>query len=79
MTFFLIGLVVGLAIGVSAAVFYFRSVLRRVRVAERRLRDSERLAYLGTLAGGLAHEIKNPLSTLHLNLQLLEEDLVGTQ
>ena len=30
---------------------------------------------LGTLTGGLAHEIKNPLSTVLLNLQLLQEDL----
>ena len=28
-----------------------------------------------TLTGGLAHEIKNPLSTVQLNLQLLKEDL----
>jgi signal transduction histidine kinase len=33
------------------------------------------LAELGTLTGGLAHEIKNPLSTISLNLQLLREDL----
>jgi two-component system, NtrC family, sensor histidine kinase HydH len=33
-----------------------------------------RLAYLGALAGGLAHEIKNPLSTIALNLGLLRED-----
>ena len=30
--------------------------------------------YIATLAGSLAHEIKNPLSTIKLNLQLLEED-----
>lgn len=35
----------------------------------------KRLAYLGTLAGGLAHEIKNPLSTISINLALLREDL----
>ncbi|MBI2195214.1 MAG: two-component sensor histidine kinase [Planctomycetes bacterium] len=35
---------------------------------------NERLAYLGALAGGLAHEIRNPLSTINLNLQLLLED-----
>jgi signal transduction histidine kinase len=33
-----------------------------------------RLAYLGALAGGLAHEIKNPLSTIALQLGLLRED-----
>jgi signal transduction histidine kinase len=30
--------------------------------------------YVAALAGGLAHEIKNPLSTINLNLQLLEEE-----
>jgi signal transduction histidine kinase len=42
---------------------------------QRRARQAERLAELGTLTGGLAHEIKNPLSTVQLNLQLLREDL----
>ncbi len=35
---------------------------------------SERVALLSRLAGGLAHEIKNPLSTMSINLALLEED-----
>jgi two-component system, NtrC family, sensor histidine kinase HydH len=42
-------------------------------------RDNERLqsqyAEIATLAGGLAHEIRNPLSTMALNLDLLAEDL----
>src|SRR5260370_15974710 len=42
---------------------------------QQRARQAERLAELGTLTGGLAHEIKNPLSTVQLNLQLLQEDL----
>jgi signal transduction histidine kinase len=37
--------------------------------------NQERLAFLGTLAGGLAHEIKNPLSTMTITLGLLREDL----
>ncbi len=46
-------------------------------------RESERefrlhqLAKLGELAGGLAHELKNPLSTIKLNLQLLQEDIAA--
>jgi signal transduction histidine kinase len=48
---------------------------RRFVRLERRAQQAERLAELGTLTGGLAHEIKNPLSTVQLNLQLLREDL----
>lgn len=33
------------------------------------------MAYVGTLASGLAHEIRSPLNSLNLNMQLLEEDL----
>ncbi len=35
---------------------------------------AEQLAELAALTGGLAHEIRNPLSTLKVNLQLLDED-----
>ena len=35
--------------------------------------------WLTSLAGGLIHEIKNPLSTLNINLQLLKEDLSGAE
>jgi two-component system sensor histidine kinase HydH len=34
---------------------------------------------IAALAGGLAHEIRNPLSTISLNLDLLMEDLAGMQ
>jgi len=52
-----------------------RRAKRRARDSQRRARDAEHLAYIGTLTGGLAHEIRNPLSTLQLNVQLLREDL----
>ncbi len=35
----------------------------------------EQYAEIATLAGGLAHEIRNPLSTIRLNLELLDEEL----
>ena len=34
-------------------------------------------AEIATLAGGLAHEVRNPLSTIQMNLELLAEDLEG--
>jgi signal transduction histidine kinase len=34
---------------------------------------------LAALAGGLAHEIRNPLSTIRLNMELLAEDLANPQ
>lgn len=38
---------------------------------------ASRLAYVGTLASGLAHEIRSPLSSIKLNLDLLREKLSG--
>jgi two-component system, NtrC family, sensor histidine kinase HydH len=46
----------------------------RVRDAEERARHAEQRAEAAQLAGGLIHEIKNPLNTLSMNLQLLAED-----
>ncbi|HVX83232.1 MAG TPA: ATP-binding protein [Phycisphaerae bacterium] len=50
---------------------------RRMRREHERLARLDQLAEMGKLAAGLAHELKNPLSTLKLNLQLLEEDLAA--
>ena len=40
-----------------------------------RERFQAQYAEIATLAGGLAHEIRNPLSTIGMNLELLAEDL----
>lgn len=40
-----------------------------------RQRLLDQYAEIATLAGALAHEIKNPLSTMSMNLELLAEDL----
>jgi signal transduction histidine kinase len=67
----------GVALGAIGMLPVLRALLRRgelrARQAERRARDAERLAELGAMTGGLAHEIKNPLSTIGLNAQLLAE------
>lgn len=69
----LLGLALGaLAMGVFARIRAERT-LARVRDAEARARSAERMAELGAMTGGLAHEIKNPLSSIGLNAQLLAE------
>jgi two-component system sensor histidine kinase PilS (NtrC family) len=45
------------------------------RAAEQRAKRMERLAAVGEMAAGLAHEIKNPLAALTGSIQLLKEDL----
>ena len=55
------------------------ALLRRGQRLEAQAVEAERLAYLGTLAAGLAHEIRNPLNSLNLNMQMLEEDLTRPQ
>ncbi|MGB9624927.1 MAG: sensor histidine kinase [Phycisphaerae bacterium] len=59
----------GLAVG-------WRFGLRRNRTADLQKTNAanEQVIEISTLAGGLAHEIRNPLSTLKVNLQLLGED-----
>lgn len=60
---------------VAVAVVLLSILIRRGERLEQQATEAERLAYVGTLAAGLAHEIRNPLNSLNLNMQLLEEDL----
>jgi len=56
------------------AVLHLRDVTQQLWL-EQRMRRMERFMGLGTLAAGLHHEIKNPLSALSLHVQLMEESL----
>lgn len=42
---------------------------------ERQLVQADKMASLGTLAAGIAHEIRNPMATINLNTQILLRDL----
>ena len=72
---FWLGLCAGVLLTIPLIFLVSRRTARRVKKLEMQARAAERLAELGTLTGGLAHEIKNPLSTVALNLQLLGETL----
>lgn len=78
MVLFLWGLLGGWLSGLVIYSILARRARRRYTLLQQRTARAERLAELGALTGGLAHEIKNPLSTVQLNLQLLQEDLVAS-
>jgi signal transduction histidine kinase len=46
-----------------------------LRTMEQRLLQSERLATVGRFASQIAHEIRNPLNSISLNIELLEDEL----
>ena len=45
--------------------------ITEIKALEEKLRQADRLAALGTISAGLAHEIKNPLSAIKTFVQLL--------
>ncbi len=50
-------------------------LIQRTRRLEAQRFEAEEMAALGALAANLAHEIRNPLNAINLNLELLGEDL----
>lgn len=63
------------AVLLVASFLLVATLLRRSQRLEEQAAESERMAYIGTLASGLAHEIRNPLNSVNLNMQMLEEEI----
>ena len=57
--------------GQPAVLAFARDVTER-RAIQRRMVEADRLAAIGTLAAGVAHEINNPLTYTQLNAQRIE-------
>jgi len=53
----------------------FNAMTRRLRDTLRALAERESLAAVGEFAASLAHEVRNPLSSIRLDLQMVREDL----
>jgi len=53
----------------------FNRMLGRLRDTQQRLLDTERLAAVGKTAASVAHEVRNPLAGIRMNLQLLQQHL----
>jgi signal transduction histidine kinase len=63
----------------SAALNVLRTVIHRLRNTESMLRQNEKMAALGTLAAGLAHELNNPAAAVRRSVAQLRESLAEWQ
>ena len=52
-----------------------RSSRKKLIAMEEHVRRVDRMAYMGEMAAGLAHEIRNPLASLTGSIQMLKEEL----
>jgi signal transduction histidine kinase len=64
-----------LATSPSAARAVFSPLLRRVRETNDQLRHSERMAQLGVMTAGVAHELNNPAAAVQAATQQLQAEL----
>ena len=57
----------------------FNNMAGQVQEREARLIRSERMAAAGQLASHITHEVRNPLNSISLNTEMLEEELEGAE
>ena len=50
-----------------------RDITKRVKM-EQKVRETEQMAYIGQITTSLSHEIRNPLSAVKMNLQILKKN-----
>ncbi len=60
--------------GKPAVIGIFRDISERKRL-EQKILENERLASIGQMASSIAHEIRNPLAAIKMNIQILSKTL----
>jgi two-component system sensor histidine kinase PilS (NtrC family) len=60
--------------GPAGTIFMFQDVTE-IRKTEREMRVQQRLAAVGEMAAGIAHEIRNPLASMAGSIQILRQEL----
>jgi signal transduction histidine kinase len=61
---------------IIAGAIYLVFLQRKTKRLEQARAAAQRRSYVGLLASGLAHEIRNPLNAMNMNLQMLEEEML---
>ena len=65
----------GIGVTILGLVFWYTTrLVNKVGSLSQTVEHQSRMVYVGTLASGLVHEIRNPLNGINLNLALLEEE-----
>ncbi|MBI4764150.1 MAG: PAS domain S-box protein [Deltaproteobacteria bacterium] len=55
-------------------IFSFKDI-SQIKIMENHLRQVDRLALIGKMAAGIAHEVRNPLASISGSIQVLKDDL----
>jgi len=63
------------SLALAALGWYLLKLNERARTLQSALEREQHLAYVGTLSAGLAHEIRNPLSSVKMNVQMIRNRL----
>jgi two-component system sensor histidine kinase PilS (NtrC family) len=63
------------SVGKSRGTILIFQDLTRFKEMEEKIKRAEKLAAIGQLAAGIAHEIRNPLASMSGSIQLLEKEL----
>ncbi len=71
----LTAMVVVLVALIASAAALLHKVFRHHLLLQQTAQDAEHMAHIGTLASGLAHEIRNPLHAMNLHLEVAKEEL----
>jgi signal transduction histidine kinase len=67
-------IVFGFVFSMFIVKYFGRKAIKNYKTGIESAQEAQRIAFLGTLASGFAHEVRNPLATLVINLQLLGEE-----